>query len=290
MKRALLSVAVLTLVAVLGLGALDALLDHHYRVTREVVVPAPVAVVWPLVTDLPQTEQWSPFLAAEPSFRHTYGPETSGVGASYVWTGDPGWGRYEVLEVEPEAKQVAHLFSPGMGDTTETWTFAEDPAGTRVSWTFEGTAAGVGSGFVATFMDRLLGPMFDDGLARLATAAEKARDAEKPAMQFDQYAFVLLKQGPKWSADDTDENRALQMAHLEYLASMEAAGKMKMAGPFSDQQDESLRGLCIYATDLDEARALASADPRVQAGQLVVEVMTLWTRHEALAFPRVDGR
>ena len=58
-----------------------------------------------------------------------------------------------------------------------------------------------------------------------------------------------------------------------------------VAGPFSDQRDETLRGLCLYRTGLDETRRLAEQDPSVQARRLAVDVMTLWTPKGALAFP-----
>jgi hypothetical protein len=38
------------------------------------------------------------------------------------------------------------------------------------------------------------------------------------------------------------------------------------AGPFADQRDDSLRGLCFYATSVDEARTHAGQDPSVQSG------------------------
>lgn len=123
-------------------------------------------------------------------------------------------------------------------------------------------------------------------LAALATA----QDADKPPpMEFEQYAFVLLKKGPKWSDEDTAENRELMKGHLAHFDKMIEAKKMKVAGPFSEQEDDSLRGLCIYATSLDEARKLANADPRVAAGHLTVEVMTWWTQKDAVAFPKADG-
>ena len=114
---------------------------------------------------------------------------------------------------------------------------------------------------------------------------EPTTDAAEPAMEFASYSYVVLKKGPKWSAEDTEENRALQAAHLAHFGAMASAGHLLVAGPFSDQEDPSIRGICIYRVPLAEARTHAEADPRVQAGHLIVEVMTWWTEKGAVTFP-----
>jgi hypothetical protein len=55
---------------------------------------------------------------------------------------------------------------------------------------------------------------------------------------------------------------------------MREAGHALISGPVSGQPDESLRGIAIYRTSVEEARRLAEQDPSVQAGRLVLEVFT----------------
>jgi hypothetical protein len=55
-----------------------------------------------------------------------------------------------------------------------------------------------------------------------------------------------------------------------------------LAGPFADQPDESLRGLCVFTTSIAETRALMSEDPAVVAGRLVADVMSWWTLRGSL--------
>ena len=57
---------------------------------------------------------------------------------------------------------------------------------------------------------------------------------------------------------------------------------MLVAGPFRDQEDESLRGLCLFARSKDDARALMARDPSVRAGRLRADVMTWLTEKGAL--------
>jgi uncharacterized protein YciI len=66
---------------------------------------------------------------------------------------------------------------------------------------------------------------------------------------------------------------------------MREQGAMLVAGPFSAQPDETLRGFCIYRTELEETRALAQSDPSVQAGRMAVDVMEWWTQRGAVEFP-----
>lgn len=97
-------------------------------------------------------------------------------------------------------------------------------------------------------------------------------------VEFDSYTVVLLRRGPRALEFDDDELERLQAAHLDHLAAMRERGVLLAAGPFTDQADETKRGLCIYRTDLDETRRLAEQDPSVRAGRIAVETMTWLTR------------
>ncbi|MGC4111570.1 MAG: YciI family protein [Nocardioides sp.] len=103
-------------------------------------------------------------------------------------------------------------------------------------------------------------------------------------MELESYSFVLLRRGPRAGEYDDAELERLQAAHLGFLDQMRDAGHLVLAGPFSDQLDETLRGLCVYVTDLATTRDLAATDPSVQAGRMAVEVMTWWTLQGAVTF------
>jgi uncharacterized protein YciI len=93
----------------------------------------------------------------------------------------------------------------------------------------------------------------------------------------DQYTLVLLRRGPKAFDFSDEELQELQTKHIAHLDSLRERGVIRAGGPFSDQPDETLRGMSIYSVGPEEARRLAEADPSVQAGRLAVEVMTWWT-------------
>lgn len=103
-------------------------------------------------------------------------------------------------------------------------------------------------------------------------------------MELDGYSFVLLKRGPRAFEYSDEELDRLQKQHLAHLDAMKEQGHLLVAGPFSDQSDETLRGFCLYRTSVDETRRLAESDPSVQAGRMAVEVMGWQTKRGSLPF------
>jgi uncharacterized protein YciI len=107
---------------------------------------------------------------------------------------------------------------------------------------------------------------------------------------FDVYTMVLLRRppdAPQMSDDQLDELRA---RHLAYRAELRRSGVLVANGPLGEQSDIALRGLSIFACDLDEARRLSDADPSVQAGRLAYDVFEWWVAAGTLAFPGASGR
>lgn len=119
-------------------------------------------------------------------------------------------------------------------------------------------------------------------------AAEPApATAEPEPFVFEQYQLVLLKR----PAEPTDYPRErlmeIQRAHLAHMGALGEAGHLVIAGPFSDQDDETLRGLALYQVgSIEEARRMAEADPAVQAGRLEVEVVTWNVERGYMTFPK----
>jgi uncharacterized protein YciI len=103
-------------------------------------------------------------------------------------------------------------------------------------------------------------------------------------MELDSYSFVLLRRGPRAAEFSDDELEVLQTQHLAHLQAMTEQGHLVLAGPFSEQPDETLRGFCLYRTDLEETRRLAESDPSVRAGRMAVDVMGWWTKKGSLPF------
>lgn len=93
-------------------------------------------------------------------------------------------------------------------------------------------------------------------------------------MKLDTYTVVFLRRpanAPQMSDEELD---ALQQRHLAYLARLRDEGHIVVNGPFQGQPDESLRGLSIFRTSVEEARRLSAEDRSVKAGRLAVDVFT----------------
>jgi uncharacterized protein len=116
-----------------------------------------------------------------------------------------------------------------------------------------------------------------------AAAAPDAGVVADMPPNMERYSLVLLKRplNPLPVADP----EAIQQKHLAHLGAMYRAGKLVVAGPFGDQPDPRLRGMCLYRTSLAEAKALAESDPAVKAGRLEVEVLSWWVEKGAMIFP-----
>jgi len=85
------------------------------------------------------------------------------------------------------------------------------------------------------------------------------------------YYFGLLVKGDAWTPEVTEETRKIQAGHMAHLEASGKSGKLVIAGPLSS--NGSIRGILVYKTaTIDEARAIASADPAVKAGRLAVEL------------------
>lgn len=85
-----------------------------------------------------------------------------------------------------------------------------------------------------------------------------------------QYTLVFLRPGPAQRDDDAQAER-LHLAHLQHLTKLQILGKLVLNGPVLVEHE--IAGVSVYATEVEEARLLAEADPKVKAGYLVVEAI-----------------
>ena len=105
-------------------------------------------------------------------------------------------------------------------------------------------------------------------------------------MELDRLTLVLLRRpvdAPDYPPERLDE---IQRQHLAHLDSLYRQGALAAAGPFGDQSDESLRGLCLFRTGIEETRALVAQDPAVRAGRLELDVLTWYHPKGSVEFPR----
>ena len=105
---------------------------------------------------------------------------------------------------------------------------------------------------------------------------------------FDVYTLVLLRRPPDAPEMSDAEIDALQAQHLAYRANLRREGVLVANGPLGEQSDVRMRGLSIFACDIDEAKRLSDGDPSVQAGRLAYDVMEWWVAAGSLGFPEAS--
>ena len=146
-----------------------------FTVTRSALVAASPETVRPLVDDFRAWQRWSPWEDLG-ELRRTYSGAESGVGARYDWKGGrkAGAGSMEIVAATPESLRIElHFLKPWRATHQVVFTFERVPEGTKVTWTMTGTHTGLATVF-ARFVntDKLVGPDFEKGLARLKQLAE----------------------------------------------------------------------------------------------------------------------
>jgi hypothetical protein len=152
-------------------------LPGHYRVERTTVIAASPAVIYPLVSDLKAWRKWGVWFARDPDMKISYSPATTEVGAWSEWTSkSQGDGKMTISSTHPsdffqyqmEFKDVGMVSLGGMRLTSI------DPTMTQVSMTMEGD---LGRSpmyrWFGLFMNKLVGPDFEAGLANLKRISEE---------------------------------------------------------------------------------------------------------------------
>ena len=96
-------------------------------------------------------------------------------------------------------------------------------------------------------------------------------------MELESYELVFLRRPPDRPDFDDETTERIQREHLAFHQALRDSGQVVTNGPLLDPPDESLRGLTFYRTgSLEDTKRLAAQDPWVQAGGLVIDVVTWW--------------
>jgi len=146
-----------------------------YEVVRETEVDAPSAVIHDLIVDFHEWLKWSPWEDVDPDLQRTYSGADRGFGAVYEWSGNrkAGQGRMAITGDEPLEVTVDITFlKPFKASSVATFELTPAGSGTKVTWRMVGqkTLATKVMG-IFTSMDKMIGPDFEKGLARLKDTA-----------------------------------------------------------------------------------------------------------------------
>jgi hypothetical protein len=177
-KKLLIVLAVLGVVAV-GICVAASLQPAHYHVERSVVIAAPPAVVYDIVSDFRRFGEWSPWEKLDPGMKKTFDGPPKNVGSTYAWQGndDVGEGRMTIVAAAPNQKVDIKLefFKPWQSTSQTSWNLASEGEQTKFTWAMDGNNEGLVPKMFSMFMnmDKMLGKDFEAGLTSLKELSEK---------------------------------------------------------------------------------------------------------------------
>jgi uncharacterized protein YndB with AHSA1/START domain len=148
-----------------------------FRIERSTTIKAPPEKINAYLSDFKQWAAWSPWEEKDPSMKRTHSGSASGKGALYAWEGNNkvGSGSMEVLDVQPQKVTVKLDFLKPF-EAHNTAEFVLEPQGdsTKVTWAMFGPSTYISKVMTTVFsMDKMVGPDFEEGLAKLKASAEK---------------------------------------------------------------------------------------------------------------------
>ena len=155
-----------------------ALQPSDFRVERSATMRAPAAAPYAQVNDFQNWRAWSPWEKVDPELKRSYEGPRAGTGAQYAWVGnkDVGEGRMTIVDSKPgELVRIKlEFFKPFAAVNDAQFSFKPAGDGTAVTWSMTGR-----NNFLAKAiclfvdMDRMVGGMFEQGLAQMKAVVEK---------------------------------------------------------------------------------------------------------------------
>ena len=172
----------------IGLGAVVVtaylagfILPDEVKVKRDILIDAPRERVFALVSDFNAWDQWSPWKQMDPEA--IFAITGTGEGQKMMWESDNpavGRGSQMVTTYEPPRTVETRLDLGQWGNGYGAFILLEEKGGTRITWEYNGKMR---EGlplwqkpihtYYGLFMDEMLGPTYERGLAQLKEAAEQ---------------------------------------------------------------------------------------------------------------------
>ena len=154
-----------------------ALQPPDFRIERSATMRAPAAAAFAQVNDFHNWRAWSPWEKLDPALKRSYEGPQAGAGATYAWQGnrDVGEGRMTIVESRPgELVRIKlEFFKPFAATNTAVFSFKPAGDSTAVTWTMTGQNNFLSKAMcLFVDMDRMVGGMFEQGLAQMKTVLE----------------------------------------------------------------------------------------------------------------------
>ena len=157
------------LIVVIGGSLYVATLNGNFDIKESRTIKAPVEVVFNTVNDYKNWQNWGPWYELDSTIVASFPENTSGVGASYSWTGKEGQGYIKTDSVIPNKRIVQEIDFGTSSKPTVYWNFEKTGDSTLVTWGMRGTNS-FGEKLYWLFNDGIeknMLPMYNRGLELL---------------------------------------------------------------------------------------------------------------------------
>jgi effector-binding domain-containing protein len=166
------------------------LLPNSAHVERSTAIARPPSMVFAVLDSYRRFNDWSPWVGKDPNAHYTITGPAAGVGAKESWVGDPktvGSGSQEIIESKPGESVTMALDFGDMGKAEARFLLSSEGKSTRVTWTLDTQAPLALDGqllfnvigrYMGLFMDKMVGPDYETGLAKLKTLVESFPDVD----------------------------------------------------------------------------------------------------------------
>jgi hypothetical protein len=173
----LLYIGIAIAVVVIAFVVIVAMQPADFRVARSASIAAEPGDVFPHVNDLHQWDAWSPWAKIDPAMKQTYEGALAGAGAIYTWNGNNkvGAGRMTITESRPNelVRIQIEFMRPFVATNNAEFSFKPEGSQTIVTWVMTGKKVFVTKAIhLFISVDRMLGGMFEKGLAQLKGVVE----------------------------------------------------------------------------------------------------------------------
>jgi effector-binding domain-containing protein len=174
--KALLKILYFFLVLIVLFLLVGIILPKKSHVESSTLINASPEIIFGQVNSLKNWEIWSPWQAADPSFKLTYRGPVSGVGAAYSWTSDhSGAGIMSITESIPYSYLQIEVDFGERGSAKVPWHFEQLAESTKVTWAFDNEKMSYFERYFMILFKKNMMNTFSNGLAKLKEVCEELR-------------------------------------------------------------------------------------------------------------------
>jgi DNA gyrase inhibitor GyrI len=225
----------LILILIIGGSIYLVTLNGSYDIKQTKTIKAPVEVVFNEINDYKNWQHWSPWLEMDSTIVATYPEITSGVNASYSWTGKEGGGSMKTISLIPN-KEIIQQIDFGTGSTPEVyWNFKKVDDGSEVTWGMRGKNTFTEKAYWLTQggIEKNIKPMYIRGLDLLDTYITKEIDkhsiVSKGVVDYGGGYYLYLTT----SCKITDIDKNVKSMFSEIMKYMEENNLQSSGKPFT---------------------------------------------------------